>query len=48
MEEERITKVFKWNVPQHKTSGKTKNQMDKCGSEGCSTAARSKSMEEKS
>jgi hypothetical protein len=32
MEEERIPKKgFKWNLPQHKTSGKTKNQMGRCG-----------------
>jgi hypothetical protein len=41
-------KGFKWNLPQHKTSGKTKNQMGRCGLEGCITAARSKRMEEKS
>ena len=41
-------KCFKWNLPQHKTSGKTKNQMGGRGSEGCITAARSKGMEEKS
>jgi len=41
-------KSFKWNLPQHKTSGKTKNQMGGRGSEGCVTAARSKGMEEKS
>ena len=49
MEEERIPKKgFKWNLPQHKTSGKTKNQMGRRGSEGCITAVRSKRMEEKS
>jgi hypothetical protein len=49
MAEERIPrKGFKWNLPQHKTSGKTKNQMGRCGSEGRITAARSKRMEEKS
>ena len=26
-------KSFKWNLPQHKTSGKTKNQMGRRGSE---------------
>jgi hypothetical protein len=31
-----------------KTSGKTKNQMGRCGLEGCITAARSKGMDEKS
>jgi len=41
-------KSFKWNLPQHKTSGKTKNQMGRRGSEGCITAARRKGMEEKS
>ena len=39
---------FKWNLPQHNTSGKTKNQMGRRGSEGCITAVRSKRMEEKS
>jgi hypothetical protein len=49
MEEERIPKKgFKWNLPQHKTSGKTKKQMGRCGSEGRITAARIKRMEEKS
>jgi hypothetical protein len=49
MEKERIPKIdFKWNLPQHKTSGQTKNQMGRHGSEGCITAARSKRMEEKS
>ena len=46
MEEERIPrKGFKWNLPQHKTSGKTKNQMGRRGSEGRITAVRSKRME---
>jgi hypothetical protein len=49
MEEERISKkVLKWNLPQYKTSRKTKNQMGRYGSEGRVTAARSKRMEEKS
>jgi hypothetical protein len=41
-------KGVKWNLPQHKTSGKTKNQMGRYGSEGRVTAARSKRIEEKS
>ena len=41
-------KGFKWNLPQHKTSGKTKNEMGRHGSEGCITAVRSKRMQEKS
>jgi hypothetical protein len=49
-EEERIPpkKVFKWNLLQHTTGGKTKNQMGRRGPEGCITAARSERMEEKS
>ena len=41
----------KWDLLQHKTSGKTKNQMGGCGSEGRTTAARNKRntrMEKKS
>ena len=40
MEEERIPKRgFKWKLPHHKTSGKTKNQMGGCGPEGSITTA---------
>jgi hypothetical protein len=49
MGEERIPKKgIKWNLPQHKTSGKTTNQMGRRGPEGSITAARSKRVEEKS
>ena len=41
-------KGFKWNLPQHKTSGKTKKQMGRRGSKGCITAVKSERMEEKS
>ena len=44
-------KGSKWDLLQHKTSGKTKNQMGGCGSEGRTTAARNKRntrMEKKS
>ena len=41
-------KGFKWDLLQHKTSGKTKNQMGECGSEGRTTAARNKRMETRS
>ena len=40
MEEERIPKKgSKRKLPYHKTSGKTKNWMGGCGSEGCTTTA---------
>ena len=52
MADERIPKKgSKWDLLQHKTSGKTKNQMGGCGSEGRTTAARNKRnkrMEKKS
>ena len=38
-------KGSKWNLPQHKTSGKTKNQMGRRGSEGCITAVRRRRAE---
>ena len=41
-------KGSKWDLLQHKTSGKTKNQMGRCGSEGRTRAARNKRMEKKS
>jgi hypothetical protein len=41
-------KGVKWNLPQHKTSGKTTNQMGRRGPEGFNAAARSKRREEKS
>jgi hypothetical protein len=35
-------------IPQHKTSGKTKNQMGGCCAQGCITDIRDARMEEKS
>jgi hypothetical protein len=39
---------FKRKLPYHKTSQKTKNQMDRHGSEGYFTSAGDKRMEEQS
>ena len=41
-------KCFKRKLLHHKTSGKTKKQMGRCGPEGCITTVENKGMEEKS
>jgi hypothetical protein len=49
MEEEMIPKKsFQRKLPYQKTSGKTKNQIDGCDSEGFTRTSRDKKMAEKS